>query len=164
VVYGVATVMTLVVMTPVLNQSSGLIKEGGRWPQTSTEMIDRMPTASSPLKGFMARNINPQYHQSMLETATKFQKQYGGPIVTANDFMVILPAFVISELSAAFKIGVALFLPFVVIDMVVSIILMALGMMMVSPQTITTPLKVIAFVAVDGWSLLLDGLMLSYLS
>lgn len=82
--------------------------------------------------------------------------------VTERDFLVLLPAFMISELTDAFKIGFLLYLPFVVIDIVVSSILLALGMMMVSPMTISLPLKLLLFVMVDGWSRLLQGLVMSY--
>ena len=73
-----------------------------------------------------------------------------------------MPAFVVSELTAAFQIGFLLYLPFVVIDLIVSNILLAMGMMMVSPVTISLPLKLFLFVMVDGWSRLIQGLVLTY--
>jgi len=76
--------------------------------------------------------------------------------------MVLLPAFMISELTEAFEIGFLLFLPFVVIDIVVSNILLAMGMMMVSPVTISMPLKLFLFVMLDGWTRLIQGLVLTY--
>jgi type III secretion protein R len=74
-----------------------------------------------------------------------------------------MPAFVVSELTAAFEIGFLLFLPFVVIDLVISNILMAMGMMMVSPVTISLPLKLFLFVMIDGWSRLIHGLVQTYI-
>ena len=82
--------------------------------------------------------------------------------VKDDDFVILLPAFVSSELTRAFEIGFLLFLPFLVIDIIVSNILMAMGMMMVSPTLISLPLKLFLFVAVDGWSRLMHGLILSY--
>lgn len=163
VVYGIATVLTLLVMSPVIQSTHHAMTREGGWPTTSVQMVDRLPQAVAPLKGFMQRNLNADYHQSMLNTAEKFQRKYGGVPVARDDFLVVLPAFVLSEVSSAFRVGVALYLPFVVIDLVVSSVLMGLGMMMVSPQTITTPLKVVVFVAVDGWARLMEGLLLSYL-
>lgn len=164
VVYAIALVLTLVVMNPVMQASQQALQRDGQWPSGSVQLVDRLPQAIVPLKEFMKKNLNPDYHRSMMATAEKFRLRYGGNAVGSDDLLSILPAFVLSELSAAFRIGLALYLPFVIIDLVVSSVLMALGMMMVSPQTITTPLKVIVFVAVDGWARLMDGLLLSYLS
>jgi type III secretion protein R len=76
--------------------------------------------------------------------------------------VILLPAFVSSELTRAFEIGFLLYLPFLVIDLVVSNILMAMGMIMVSPTLISVPLKLFLFVAINGWSRLMHGLILSY--
>ena len=76
--------------------------------------------------------------------------------------MILIPAFVISELTRAFEIGFLLYLPFIVIDLIISNILLAMGMMMVSPLVISVPFKLFLFVIVDGWSRLLEGLVLSY--
>jgi type III secretion protein R len=73
-----------------------------------------------------------------------------------------MPAFLVSELTAAFQIGFLLYLPFVVIDLIVSNILLAMGMMMMSPVTVSLPLKLFLFVAVDGWTRLIQGLVLTY--
>ena len=82
--------------------------------------------------------------------------------ISADDYMVLIPAFVVSELTEAFQIGFIIFLPFLVIDMVVSNILMALGMQMLSPTTISLPFKLLLFVLVDGWHLLTQGLVMGY--
>ena len=79
-----------------------------------------------------------------------------------KDFIVLMPAYMVTELTSAFKIGFLLFLPFVVIDLIVSNILLALGMMMVSPVMISMPIKLFLFVMVDGWSRLIHGLIETY--
>ena len=79
-----------------------------------------------------------------------------------KDFIVVVPAFIITELSEAFQIGFILFLPFLVIDMVVSNILLSMGMFMVSPVTVSLPFKLLLFVLVDGWYLITKGLILGY--
>jgi type III secretion protein R len=79
-----------------------------------------------------------------------------------QDFLILVPAFVISELTRAFEIGFLLYLPFIAIDLVVSAILMSMGMVMVSPLVISVPFKLFLFVLVEGWSRLLRGLLLSY--
>jgi len=83
--------------------------------------------------------------------------------LTEKDFMIIVPAFVVSELKEAFQIGFLLFVPFIVIDMVVANILLALGMQMLSPTTISMPFKLLLFVVVDGWYLIAKGLVVGYL-
>ena len=82
--------------------------------------------------------------------------------VKDDDLLILLPAFVASELTRAFEIGFLIYLPFLVIDLVVSNILMAMGMIMVSPTLISVPLKLFLFVTVSGWSKLLHGLVVSY--
>jgi len=83
--------------------------------------------------------------------------------VTPNDFIVLIPAFTITELTEAFQIGFLIYLPFIIIDLVVSNILMALGMMMLSPPLISLPFKLLLFVLIEGWAKLTHGLVISYL-
>ena len=80
-----------------------------------------------------------------------------------DDLMVLVPAFTVTELTEAFQIGFLVYLPFIAIDIIVSNILLAMGMMMVSPMTISLPFKLLLFVAVDGWTHLIHSLVLSYL-
>ena len=87
-----------------------------------------------------------------------------GPYASPNDipYAVLLPAFVTSELKTAFQIGFLIFLPFIVIDLVVATVLMALGMMMLSPSIISLPFKLLLFVLVDGWALTMGSLANSF--
>ncbi len=80
----------------------------------------------------------------------------------SNDFIILVPSFVTSQLKTAFEIGVLIYLPFFVIDMVVSNILLAMGMMMLSPLTIALPIKLLLLVLVDGWTVLVQGLAMSF--
>ena len=80
-----------------------------------------------------------------------------------NSFHILIPSFCVSELSRAFKIGFLVYLPFIAIDIIVSNILLAMGMMMVSPVTISLPFKLLLFVMVDGWTLLIQGLVRGYM-
>ena len=82
--------------------------------------------------------------------------------VGMSDYLILIPAFVITELTEAFQIGFIIFLPFLIVDMVVSNILMALGMQMLSPTTISLPFKILLFVLVDGWHMITKGLVLGY--
>lgn len=111
----------------------------------------------------MLHNTRPDYLESFYATAQKFQAKYSAPPVKKDDLFVVMPSFVASELADAFRMGLYLYLPFVIIDLVVSSALMALGMMMVSPMSLTVPAKIVLFVAVEGWAKVLQGLVNSYL-
>lgn len=162
-IYGVSMVMTLMVMGPVLGTATEQFKVAGEWPSRGTEILLGIERASPAFKEFMIKHAQPGYVDQVHATSIQFQQRYGGPVPQKDDWSVVMPAFVISELSAAFKIGLAIFLPFVVVDLVVSSILMALGMMMVSPMSITLPIKLVLFVAIEGWLKILQGLVGSYL-
>jgi type III secretion protein R len=143
VLYGISMVMTLLVMGPILTDAGKRFAPDGKMPVTGVQVLNSINAAVPPLKGFMLKNINPDYHQRFFETAQRFQKKYQSAPVEKTDLFVIMPAFVASELSEAFKIGLYLYLPFVIIDLAVSSALMALGMMMVSPMSLTVPLSLI---------------------
>jgi type III secretion protein R len=81
---------------------------------------------------------------------------------TERDFLIAMPAFVLTEITQAFKIGFIIYLPFVVVDLIVSNVLMALGIVMISPTTISLPFKLMLFVLLDGWTRLIDGLIMTY--
>lgn len=163
VLYGVAMVMSLIVMGPVIKEAGARFAPNGQMPESGTQIIEAVDSALPPFKLFMLTHADPNYHQRFFETAQKFQQQYQSAPIEKNDLFVLLPAFVSSELSEAFRLGVLLYLPFVIIDLVVSSALMALGMMMVSPMSITTPLKILLFVAIEGWLKVFSGLIDSYL-
>ena len=94
--------------------------------------------------------------------AKKIRKEEDRAALSENDYLILVPSFVITELTKAFQIGFMIFLPFMVIDMAVSNILMALGMQMLAPTTISLPFKLLLFVMVDGWHLITKGLVLGY--
>jgi type III secretion protein R len=163
VLYGVAMVMSMIVMAPVIKDAGARFAPGGQMPQTGTEIIQAVDNAIPPFKVFMLKHSEPEYHQRFYETALKFQDKYQSAPMEKNDLFVLMPSFVASELAEAFRLGVLIYLPFVIIDLVASSALMALGMMMVSPMSITTPLKILLFVAIEGWIKVFSGLIESYL-
>ena len=114
--------------------------------------------ASEPLRDFMVRQTREQDLALMVELSKAKQPE------TMDDIgnLQLIPAFMLSELRSAFQIGFVIFLPFLLIDLVVSSILMALGMMMMPPTSIALPLKILMFVLVDGWSLVLKALIGSF--
>jgi type III secretion protein R len=171
VITGLAIVLTVYIMTPVgleiYRETETLIeqtKPGATLVSAETvDMIfDAMVLAKGPMKAFLLKNSH-QKDQSMFYTmARRLRKPVDRDGVEAQDLMVLIPSFVVSELKEAFQIGFIIFVPFLVIDLVVSNILMALGMQMLSPTTISLPFKLLLFVMIDGWYLITKGLITGY--
>lgn len=113
--------------------------------------------AIEPLRAFLARHTRAADR----ETFTRLAEKLGNPS-TGDELWVLAPAFITTELREAFVIAILLFVPFLVIDLVVGLGLAALGLQATSPQTVALPLKLVLFVAVDGWRLLLDALLRGY--
>lgn len=160
--YGMALILSVYVMAPVgVNMFDRLTAQPDTLKSVPA-LIGGVREGAEPLREFMTKNSRPEQRDFFVRTA---QRMWGPQLsagLTERDFIVLMPAFVVSELTAAFQIGFLLYLPFVVIDLIVSNVLLALGMMMVSPSTISLPLKLFLFVMVDGWTRLLHGLVLSY--
>ena len=120
-------------------------------------------TASlEPMRFFLSKHSGEAQKQFFFLNAERFIGERMGSVIDSEDFIVLIPAFTVSQLKSAFEIGFLIYLPFIVIDLIVSNVLLALGMMMVSPMTISLPFKLLLFVAVDGWSRLIEGLILSF--
>ena len=160
--YGMALILTAYIMAPVGNR---IYEQTFAQPATmkSVEaMVDGLQRGADPLREFMLRNSRGEQRQYFVQTA---QRLWGAKLAAdlrQTDFLVLMPAFLVSELTSAFEIGFLLYLPFVVIDLIISNILLSMGMMMVSPVTISLPLKLFLFVMVDGWSRLIHGLIQTY--
>ena len=118
--------------------------------------------AKEPLRAFLLQHSSNAERAFFLRSAQRLLPPSQRDEITADHFLVVVPAFTVSELTAAFQIGFLIFLPFLVIDMVVANILLALGMMMLSPTTISLPFKLLLFVLIDGWAKLVHGLVLTY--
>lgn len=115
-----------------------------------------------PLRDNLERFARPSERDFLLAAARKIWPPDFFAQASPHDLLIVIPAFVISELTRAFEIGFLLYLPFIAVDLIVSNVLMAMGMIMLSPTVISTPLKVFLFVLVAGWTRLLHGLVLSY--
>lgn len=148
-----ALFMTLFVMSPVLQKSY----EEGVAPYIADKISDEeaFQKITEPLHVFMMKHVREKDLTLFMNMAKaeKVQKEEETPL------RALIPAFMISELKRAFEIGFLIFLPFIVIDMVVASILMSMGMMMLPPVTISLPFKVIFFVLVDGWHMLVGSLI-----
>jgi flagellar biosynthesis protein FliP len=153
---GLSLFLTLFVMSPVLNHAYA----DGVKPYMDGQMgvEQAVPAAAAPFKRFML----DQTREADLQLFTHLANEQ--PYASKEDvpFRVAMPAFVTSELKTAFQMGFLLFIPFMIIDLVVASVLMSMGMMMVSPTIISLPFKIMLFVLVDGWTLLLGTLAGSF--
>jgi len=114
------------------------------------------------MRKFMLKFSKPEQRELFLASAKKLWPKEAARDARTSDALILIPAFVVSELQAGYEIGFLIYIPFVVIDLLVSNLLMALGMQQVSPQTITVPLKLLLFTLVSGWAKLLNALAMSY--
>lgn len=182
VVMGVSLVLTFFVMAPVavdmVRAASGPAAptaptaQTAPTPPTASELdqavrelvpppyhaqLDAAERSLDPLRGWLAKHASPRDRASFVDVA-----QRAGRTVRGDELWVLAPAFLASELREAFAIAVLLFVPFLVLDLVVGLGLAALGLHTTSPQVVALPLKLLLFVSVDGWRLLLESLLRGY--
>ena len=156
VLIGLALFLTYFVMTPVLDK----VYEDAYKPfsENQISMEQAIDKASVPVKAFMLKQTRETDLAMFVKISNKTQLQSAADVPLS----ILVPAFVTSELKTAFQIGFAIFIPFLIIDMVVASVLMSMGMMMVSPAIVSLPFKLMLFVLVDGWSLILGSLVQSF--
>lgn len=159
---GLALVLSVYVMYPVGNEMGAKLQGVGDIGSNTQSMLRAADLAKEPLREFLLKHSRPVERAFFLKTAQKSLKPEQAVALSERDFLVVVPAFTVSELSVAFEIGFLIFLPFLVIDLVISNILMAMGMQMLSPTTVSMPFKLLLFVLIDGWVKLTHGLILTY--
>ena len=161
-VTGLALALTVLVMAPVGEEALAAVQAAppGRDLAATLATAGR---AVEPLRGFLARFARPDDREVFLDLARRARPAAAAEATDA-DVAVLAPAFVVSELRRAFTIGFLVFLPFLVVDLLVANVLLALGLTQLSPTSISLPFKLLLFVAVDGWKLLARGLVLGYLA
>ncbi|MDE0881630.1 MAG: type III secretion system export apparatus subunit SctR [Myxococcota bacterium] len=170
VITGLAIILTVYTMSPVMERmyvdASAVAAQAGGENLLQSKNFSVLKEAaiagSEPMRQFLKRHASLKDRKMFYTLAKRMRPKGKRAGITPDDYMILIPAFVVSELTEAFQIGFIIFLPFLVIDMVVSNILMALGMQMLSPTTISLPFKLLLFVLVDGWHLLTQGLVLGY--
>ena len=168
---GLATVLTVYIMMPVGLDIYHDVREKMIAPSMkgfsmdtfkASQLTELINVGQEPLKQFLVRHAHLKERDMFFKLAWKMRRPRDRAMLTDQDWSIIVPAFVISELKESFQIGFILFIPFLVVDMVTANILMALGMQMLSPTTISLPFKILLFVLVDGWYLITRGLVLGY--
>jgi type III secretion protein R len=172
VITGLALILTAYVMAPtgakvyqavkpVLEEDAG--REGFLSAESAETLYRAARRARGPIREFLVAQSRAEDRAMFHDLARRLRPPSQRAAVSDKDLIVVVPAFVISQLAAAFQIGFLLFIPFLIIDMVVANILLALGMHMLSPTTVSLPFKLLLFVLVDGWYLLTQGLVMSYI-
>lgn len=161
-IYGLALILTFFIMAPVGMSINDNIQKGPFSISDSNlyENIDR--TVIKPYLSFLKKNTKAKQIRYFSQIGNKIWPKKYQQRLNENSLFVMLPAFGITQLDEAFKIGLLLYLPFVAIDLIVSNILLALGMMMVSPTTISLPFKIMLFIIAGGWQYLIEKLVLSF--
>ncbi|EPF18590.1 MULTISPECIES: type III secretion system export apparatus subunit SctR [Cedecea] len=163
--YGIALAATIFVMAPVFDGMQTRFQEKPIDTTNAERLESSLQYGIKPLTDFMLRNSDPDLETHLMENSQRmWPKALSDKIINQRDnLLILIPSFVLSELQNGFKIAFLIFIPFLVVDLIVSNVLLALGMQMVSPMTISLPLKILLFVMVSGWTRLLDGLFYSYM-
>jgi len=162
VIYGIALVLTVYIAAPLAAQLQTVIGDPSLNFETLDDWLIVFDRGIEPIREFLVRHARIEDRAFFMEATASVWGPELAQNVENDSLPVLVPAFLVSELTRAFEIGFLLYLPFLAVDLIVSAILMSLGMMMVSPIMIAIPFKLFLFVAVDGWSRLVQGLVLSY--
>ena len=158
VLVGISLFLTLFIMSPVFNDIYQ--KAVVPYMEQGMKFDKALAAAEAPLRGFMTRQTREDDIALFMQMARKAEVDSAEQV----PFTTLVPAFITSELKSAFTIGFLIYIPFVVIDLIVASVLMSMGMAMLSPMMISMPFKLMLFVLVDGWSLLMGSLAASFVT
>ena len=170
VITGISLILTIFIMSPVAEK---MYAEAGTINNTEAifsevsvkTLFEASKKAKEPLRQFMIRYTDERYRVMFRDLAQQMAAKNGNDPneINADDFRVVIPSFVTDQLTEAFQIGFILFIPFLIIDMVVANILQAMGMFMLSPTIISLPFKLLLFVLISGWEIIIKNLVLGYI-
>jgi type III secretion protein R len=161
---GIAIILSIYIMAPVAMETHEIFQQQGveitdiQNPNFTTALSQ----STTPLQNFLTKHSSESERNFFVKTTQLIWPAKYAKDVNDRHLLVLIPAFLVSELTLAFQVGFLIYLPFIVIDLIVSNILLSLGMIMVSPVVISLPFKLLLFVMIDGWSRLIHGLLLSY--
>ena len=167
VVNAIALILSFYVMAPVVEKGWDIYKEESAVNKVEKKQYDTQIAmkAAEPMREWLVKQTDEKSRAFFVSTAEQLWAKDGEETakVDSESFFILIPSFCVSELTKAFQIGFLVYLPFIAIDIIVSNILLAMGMMMVSPVTISLPFKLLLFVMVNGWTLLIQGLVRGYI-
>jgi type III secretion protein R len=161
-IYGLSLILSIYIMAP-LGYNARIALEDEELDATNPILYEKLEKEFlNPYRQFLLKHTEPRQLAFFSETTTRIWPENIRQAIPKDSLFVVMPAFAVSQLTEAFKIGLLLYLPFIAIDLIISNILLAMGMMMVSPVTISLPFKILLFVVIGGWERLLTQLILSY--
>ncbi|MDA8445678.1 type III secretion system export apparatus subunit SctR [Paracidovorax valerianellae] len=161
---GIAIIISIYVMAPVAMEAADKIQAAPPSSQSSNtqQMLMAASAAKEPFRQFLVKHAHPAEKAFFLKSAQAIWPQERAKALLADDLIVVAPAFLLTELTAAFRIGFLLYLAFVIVELVIANVLLAMGLSQVSPTNIAIPFKLLLFVVLDGWSQVMHGLVLTY--
>jgi type III secretion protein R len=165
VVMALAAALTLLAMAPVgekIASRAAPLLSARQMGDTVAFVEDGVAVVGEPMREFLRANTSDKEKARFVDVARRVRPEAERAQVSDTDLTVLIPAFMVTELTEAFALGFLLYLPFLVIDLVVSNILLALGMQMMTPTQVSLPFKLLLFVAIDGWGLLARSLVAGY--
>jgi type III secretion protein R len=168
-----AVILSIYIMAPVMMETWQIVEptvtaieqaqeRGEDATLDASEYLELGAAAGAPLKGFLLKHADETERLLLYDLALQLRSPEQQASLKPDDAIVLAPSFVLTELKEAFVIGFLLFVPFLIVDLVVANILLSLGMHMLSPTTVSLPFKLLLFVLVDGWYLVVKGLILGY--
>lgn len=161
IIYTIAMILTFYIMYPVMTDVYAIIQRQSFSFDSPANVERVLVLVSEPVRAFLLKFVNESDQQFYIDTLKQIWPGRSN-VAQKNDFAILIPAFLAEELTKAFQIGFLLYIPFLIVDIVVSAILIALGLQMMSPTIISIPFKLLLFITIDGWNRLFQGLILSY--
>lgn len=160
--HGLAIILSIYIMAPVGIAAFKSLESKDLKNMNTATLGETISDAGDPFREFLYKHSTANDQEFFVRTAKSLWPPEYSEDIDRKNLLVLIPSFTVSELTSAFKVGFLLYLPFITIDLVISNILLAMGMMMVSPMTISLPFKLLLFVMLDGWTRLIHGLVLTY--
>ncbi len=159
---GIAVLVSCYVMAPIAFSAMQNLQTQTRAPQAAVAVLQGFQAAREPFRQFLIKHSREQEKSFFLRSAAAVWPAEAARQLKPDDLIVLAPAFTLTELTDAFKIGFLLYIAFALIDIIIANILMAMGLNQVNPVNISIPFKLLLFVVMDGWSTLIHGLVLTY--
>ncbi|AIO70366.1 type III secretion system export apparatus subunit SctR [Burkholderia oklahomensis] len=159
---GIAILASLYVMAPVGMQAAKSLDGQQLASQSSQALIQALSAAREPFRAFLEKHTQEREKRFFIRSATVIWPKDEASRLSEHDLVVLAPAFALSELTDAFKIGFLLYITFIIVDLVIANVLLALGLNQVTPTNVAIPFKLLLFVVMDGWSALIHGLVMTY--
>jgi type III secretion protein R len=159
---GLAVIVSVFIMAPVMMDAADIVQRDGLRGNNTQQFGQVLKAAQEPVRAFLDKHAEQRQKAFFLKSAGAVWPPERAKALTEKDLIVLAPAFTLTELTEAFKIGFMLYLAFIVIDLVIANVLLALGLSQVAPTQVAIPFKLLLFVAMDGWSVLMHGLVMTY--